>query len=121
MAKTVLGSTHRGLKEWTIQRLSAIYLLLYSVFIVVMVVTKPANYLLWRSFFYANIWLFIANVFFLLTLVAHAWIGVWTIITDYIKPPALRSLIKVIVWLLLVIFFIYGLVLFTYLMLFRGF
>ena len=54
-----------------------------------------------------------ANILLLLAVIFHAWIGAWTVITDYVNPPLLRLLAKLLLWLFLFGCFIYGMLVFT--------
>ncbi|STQ79392.1 Succinate dehydrogenase hydrophobic membrane anchor subunit [Hafnia alvei] len=53
----------------------------------------------------------ITKVFTVLTLVsilAHAWIGMWQVLTDYIKPLALRLILQLVIVVALVVYLVYG-------------
>jgi succinate dehydrogenase / fumarate reductase, membrane anchor subunit len=57
---------------------------------------------------YAHWTMRIFSLLALLSLFYHAWIGIWTVITDYIKPVALRLIIEIIVVLALICYLIWG-------------
>lgn len=85
---TSLGRS--GLQDWLIQRVTAIILALYTVFLLVYLFLNPKlSYEEWRLLF-ASDGMRYASFFVLLSLIAHAWIGIWTVTTDYIKPSSLR-------------------------------
>lgn len=107
MDKSVLNSQPAGLRDWTIQRLSAIYMVLYTVFIVTCIFALPSSYKVWHNMF-AHFGLVIINSLAVICVIWHTWIGMWTIITDYIKPPLLRSMSKIIVLLVLFACFLWG-------------
>jgi succinate dehydrogenase / fumarate reductase membrane anchor subunit len=111
MGKIVLNGSHRGLKDWSIQRFSAIYMMLYTFFIIACVFALPSSYQVWHNLF-ANLWIVIINTLFLICLIWHVWIGVWTVITDYVKPPLLRQSAKILTWLCLFGCFLWGLEIF---------
>lgn len=51
------------------------------------------------------------KVFTLLTLfsiLVHGWIGMWQVLTDYIKPLALRMMLQLVVVVALLVYAIYG-------------
>lgn len=108
MVKSVLGVNHQGLRDWLIQRVSAIIMAIYSVtFFVFFLTHTPLTYLDWHGLF-SSMWMKIATLLFLLSLLFHAWIGMWTIFTDYVKPYVLRLVLHVLVFLALVAFFFEG-------------
>lgn len=112
MANNYLGATRKGLKDWLLQRISAVYIFLYLIFSTVCLWCLPANYQVWRGLWIHNFCLLIANILLLLAVMVHAWIGGWTVITDYINSPCLRLLLKWVLWLFLFSSFTYGVVIF---------
>lgn len=109
MVKSVLGVNHRGLTDWLIQRVSAILLAIYIVGLSTYIIMHPdINYAEWHSLF-AQTWMKIATILLLLALLFHAWVGVWTVLTDYVKHYVLNIVIQIIVVLALIAFFFIGL------------
>lgn len=111
MGGNVLSVPGKGLRDWLIQRLSALYLGAYTIFIMVCLFALPANYSVWHNLF-ANFWLVIINTIMLLCLLSHAWVGGWTVITDYVSIPYLRSLCKLVLIVLLFALLLWGLQIF---------
>ena len=73
-----------GLSDWLIQRVSAVILLLYIVCHSAIILSTPEmSYAQWRDLF-AGTTMRIFSLLTLLALCAHAWIGMWTISTDYL-------------------------------------
>lgn len=94
MGSNVTSLTGNGLKDWLIQRVTAIYLALYTViFLVVWFKSSPWNFVAWTVLFQTP-WFQIATALALFALLFHAWIGLWTVTTDYIKNTALRLAIQ---------------------------
>lgn len=109
MVSNVTSLTGNGLKDWLIQRITALYFAAYSLFIFAYLLAHPQlHYQQWQALFHC-ICFQIASVLALLTLSLHAWIGVWTVATDYIKCTVLRLSIQMLVALWLVVQFIWGL------------
>jgi succinate dehydrogenase / fumarate reductase membrane anchor subunit len=109
MVKTVLGINHQGLRDWMFQHLTALLLTIYFVGIVFFMITSPTlGYADWHALF-AKFWVKIATLIFLLCLMYHAWVGIWTIFTDYVHPFWLRLILEVIVVLALLSYFVAGL------------
>lgn len=109
MVTNITSLTGNGLKDWLIQRISSIYLLGYFIFLFSFLLAHPnLNYTDWHLLFHD--WKFkIATLLALFFLSLHAWIGIWTVTTDYIKPTGLRLFIQMMVLLGLLSQFIWGL------------
>ncbi|AAM86620.1 succinate dehydrogenase, hydrophobic membrane anchor protein [Yersinia pestis] len=97
-----------GVHDWLLLRASAIVITLYVFYILGFVVIVPdITYEIWRGFFASHI----TKVFTLLTLLsilAHAWIGLWQVLTDYIKPLAIRLVLQLVVVITLLVYLLYG-------------
>ncbi|AHM72932.1 succinate dehydrogenase cytochrome b556 small membrane subunit [Yersinia frederiksenii] len=97
-----------GVHDWLLLRASAIVITLYVLYILGFVVIVPdITYEIWRGFFASHI----TKVFTLLTLLsilAHAWIGLWQVLTDYIKPLAVRLVLQLAVVITLLVYLLYG-------------
>jgi succinate dehydrogenase / fumarate reductase membrane anchor subunit len=90
---TPLGRS--GLQDWLIQCISAVILAIYTAFLVVYFVTHPVlQYEQWHMLFECRVMKY-ASALVLLSLISHAWIGIWTVITDYIKPHVLRLSVEI--------------------------
>jgi succinate dehydrogenase / fumarate reductase, membrane anchor subunit len=91
-----------GLTTWLIQRFSAVYLFFYTVFWAIILCNKsPIAYNDWLLFWDDN-WIQGASMVAIFSIVLHAWIGIWTVCTDYLKCVALRWTVLASVLLLLV-------------------
>lgn len=109
MVKSVLGVSHQGLRDWTIQRVSAIIMLLYTVSLFLFLLCHPnLRFNQWHNLFQSS-WMKVASLLFVASILYHAWIGMWTIFTDYVKPPILRVIIDFFVVILLFAAFIWAL------------
>ena len=84
MVTNVTSFGRSGLSDWLVQRVSAVFLLLYVLFLVYVFISKPdMQFQEWQALF-ANNAVRIFSLIALLSLCAHAWIGMWTIATDYL-------------------------------------
>jgi len=91
----VVTGAHYGLRDWLAQRITAVVMAVYSVIVVVVLLTgKPITYAVWRDLF-AQGWMRVATLLFALSLAWHAWVGVRDILMDYIKPDGLRLSLQV--------------------------
>ena len=95
MVKSAMSLTGNGLRDWVVQRVTAILMTLY-VFILVYFFIKhaPLDYSTWHALFSQG-WMQITTVLVFLCLILHAWVGLWTIATDYIKCPCFRLTFEV--------------------------
>nr|WP_113864636.1 succinate dehydrogenase membrane anchor subunit [Brenneria salicis]NMN92206.1 succinate dehydrogenase / fumarate reductase membrane anchor subunit [Brenneria salicis ATCC 15712 = DSM 30166]RBP67542.1 succinate dehydrogenase subunit D [Brenneria salicis ATCC 15712 = DSM 30166]RLM32470.1 succinate dehydrogenase, hydrophobic membrane anchor protein [Brenneria salicis ATCC 15712 = DSM 30166] len=97
-----------GVHDWLLIRASAIVIVLYVLYIVGFVVAADElTYEVWRGFFAMAL----TKVFTLLALISilvHAWIGMWQVLTDYIKPLALRLTLQLAIVVTLLVYVIYG-------------
>ena len=84
MVTNVTNLGRSGLYDWIIQRFSAIILASYSICILASFVMNPdMDFVKWSSIFEGNAMRFFSMIT-LFALCAHAWIGMWCVLTDYI-------------------------------------
>ncbi|OCQ51777.1 Succinate dehydrogenase hydrophobic membrane anchor subunit [Photorhabdus australis subsp. thailandensis] len=103
---SALGRT--GIHDWLLLRASAIIIVLYVIYILGFVaVTSDITYEVWRSFFSSSITK-VFTVLALFSILAHAWIGMWQVLTDYVKPLALRLVLQLAIVVALMAYLIYG-------------
>jgi len=82
MVTAVTSFGRSGVSDWLVQRVSGVILLAYFLFIGYVVLTG-VDYLSWKALF-AQTWVRIFSLMALLSLAAHAWIGLWSVLTDYL-------------------------------------
>ncbi len=108
MVSNVTSLTRNGLRDWLIQRVSAWVLAAYTVFLLgYFMCHSPLTYAQWHALFTCP-WMKIASLLALLSVLLHAWIGIWTVLTDYIKCSCWRLFLEIIVFLLLLSYFAWG-------------
>lgn len=89
MVTNVTSFGRSGLYDWLIQRITAVVLAVYFVALLGYLIINPdLNYQQWQELFSAT-WMRIASLMALMALCAHAWIGMWTISTDYLTSDML--------------------------------
>lgn len=109
MVNNVTSLTGNGLKDWLIQRVTAVFFAVYVFFLLGFFILHPElSFKLWHRLF-ANPAMQIASAMALLSLTLHAWIGIWTVTTDYFKCTVLRLSIQMLVLFWLVSQLIWGL------------
>ncbi len=91
MVTNVTNLGRSGLGDWLIQRFSAVILAAYTLYILGSFLVHPEmDYLQWRAIFDSTAMRFFSLIT-VLALCAHAWIGMWTISTDYLTSVQLGS------------------------------
>ena len=97
-----------GLFDWILLRASAIVITCYILYLLsFFVITSDMTYSVWRDFFSGPL----TKVFTLLALISiliHAWVGMWQVLTDYVKPLAIRLFLQLAVVLILMVYVLYG-------------
>lgn len=89
MVNSVTNFGRSGLYDWVIQRLSAVILAVYTLFLVGFVLATPdMTFAQWHGLF-AQTWMKVFSIAALISVCAHAWVGMWTISTDYLTKSAL--------------------------------
>lgn len=88
-----MKKTLAGFRAWLIQRMTAIYMLAFIVFILAHFLFNPSrSYADWRSWLASSahslaFWLFFA------ALAMHAWVGVRDVVLDYVRPLPARIVV----------------------------
>lgn len=108
MVASVTSFGRNGLYDWMVQRVSAVILAAYTIFILGYLVTTPdLTYAQWSELFSCTS----VRVFSLLALLsigAHAWIGLWTVSTDYLKATGVRFLFQAVCGLVMFAYVVWG-------------
>ena len=90
MVTSVTNLTRNGVSDWLIQRVSAVILAVYFIILLgFFCINDAVSYAQWLSFIKSP-FMAISSVLAVFALAAHAWIGLWTISTDYIKNTGIR-------------------------------
>lgn len=83
-------SRHAGLHAWLLQRLSALYLAAYTVYLLLHFARQtPTDYQAWRNWVALPV-VSIGAALFFIALLLHAWVGLRDILMDYVHSTALR-------------------------------
>ncbi|MDX1490034.1 MAG: succinate dehydrogenase, hydrophobic membrane anchor protein [Pseudohongiellaceae bacterium] len=91
MVTNVTSFGRSGLYDWVIQRFTAVVLGVYFVGLLgYLFLTPDLDYAQWKELF-SSTWMRIASLLALLSLCAHAWVGLWTISTDYLTTDMVGS------------------------------
>lgn len=108
MVTMITNFSRSGLSDWLIQRVSAVILALYTVVMVLYMLFHPhLDYATWSTLFEST-GMRLFTLATLLSIAAHAWIGLWTVFTDYVKITPVRLVLQVIVILALFVFVVWS-------------
>ncbi|MCH9690556.1 MAG: succinate dehydrogenase, hydrophobic membrane anchor protein [Gammaproteobacteria bacterium] len=115
MVTAITNFGRSGLYDWLIQRISAVILLAYTLFIVGFIFfSKDFGYVSWSALF-DQFWVRLFSLIALLSTVAHAWIGLWSVITDYLtnrmlgtKATLLRILTQTLLGAVALVYTVWG-------------
>ena len=103
----VVTGAHYGLKDWLVQRVSAIVMIVYLVVLAAIVfVNSPQDHAEWLAIF-TNQWMRIATFLFFLSLFWHAWVGIRNVFMDYVKPTGIRLTMQVLVIISLLFYLVW--------------
>lgn len=89
MVTAVTSLSRSGLSDWLVQRITAVILLAFFVFVLVKV-AGGVTYAEWSALF-AQTWMKVFALLAALSLAAHAWIGMWGVFTDYLTERLMGS------------------------------
>lgn len=108
MVSSVTSMGRNGLYDWVMQRASAVFLALYTVFMVgLFIFATPESFADWSNLF-AQFWMKIFTLLALIAISAHAWVGMWTISTDYLKAAGVRFLFQGVCALFLFVYVVWA-------------
>ena len=86
-----------GLGDWLLQRLTAVVMAVYSVWMAgILVAFRPSGHAGWKTFFEGGM-VRVATLVFTAALLYHAWVGVRDIVMDYVKAAAIRLVAMTVV------------------------
>ncbi len=101
MVTNVTSLTGNGLKDWLIQRATAIIIAVYGFYLTCFFIKHyPIDVDLWHQLWSCAMFK-VFSVIAAFSVLLHAWIGIWTVTTDYLKCTALRLSLQMLVafWL----------------------
>lgn len=105
MVKGKLTGAHYGLSSWLQQRITAIIMLVCTLFFIYFVVdmaySVDSSFMSWQNAVH-SIFIKIFIEVFVLALLLHAWVGVRDIIMDYVHCAGIRLTLYIltILWLI---------------------
>ncbi len=90
MVASVTNFGRSGVYDWVMQRVSGVVIGVYVVLVLGYLVLHPGvEYAQWQGFMSSAV-MQIASTLALLAILAHSWIGLWVITTDYLNNTFVR-------------------------------
>ena len=103
MVKSVSSLTQSGVRDFLLQRVSAAYMAIFLLGFITYLFCHPiTDFYSWHLLF-ESVFVKVAVFFFFLSLMLHAWIGVWMVVTDYLKDYITRLMFLIFVMGLLLV------------------
>ena len=99
----------KGVRDWKLQHLAAVVITAYLFCVLGFVVFEHPDLSAWKVFFALPV----MKVFTLVTLLQvmiHRWIGMWAVLTDYIKNPLFRLFLEGAIMIALMAYFFWGMI-----------
>lgn len=97
----------KGVQDWIKQRVTAVFLVVYLIILALMIVFhSPLDFMAWKAVFHP-LWMKIFSILAFASILVHAWVGIWTIFTDYVHPWRLRFVLMWLVLLALCAYFVW--------------
>lgn len=115
MVTAVTSFGRSGLSDWVIQRVTAVVLLAYVLFIgFELFGSAEITYASWKALF-GQTWVRVFSLAAILSIAAHAWIGLWSVSTDYFterlmgpKGNVIRLVFQAVVAIVLFTYVVWG-------------
>ena len=109
--KSATGLTGSGSRDWVVQRISAVVLAAYAVVMLVWFLTHQPTFELWRGFM-LSLPMRLFTLLAMLSLVGHAWVGMWTVFTDYVTSGGLRFVLQSAMIIAVIVYLFWGVMIF---------
>ncbi|MCH2058046.1 MAG: succinate dehydrogenase, hydrophobic membrane anchor protein [Thalassotalea sp.] len=108
MVSNVATVGRSGVHDFILIRASALFLAAYVLFFAgYFVFTPEVTYESWKSLF-SSLSMKVFTLVSLFGLLIHGWIGVWQVLSDYVKPTFLRGSLQFILSVTLLTYFVAG-------------
>ena len=109
MVKVASTFGRSGTHDFVLIRASALIMAAYAIFLVIWLVANPGiDYQQWVTL-YSHIGMKVFTLLALTGLLIHGWIGIWQVLTDYVKNSRLRGAIQYITVIALGVYWFTGL------------
>ena len=87
-----------GIKDWFLQRCTALIIMFYYLFFMYVILSNKDtfSYNMWCSLFQSP-WVKIFTILTFLSILIHIWIGLWTVLTDYVKNSLIFGFFQIFI------------------------
>ena len=117
--KSATSLTGSGSRDWIVQRISAVVLAVYSVVLLGFFLTHgDVSFTQWSRFM-TSLPMRLFSLVAVLALAGHAWVGMWTVFTDYIttgklgaSAAGLRLVLQTLMIIAVLVFLFWGIMIF---------
>ena len=117
--KSATGLTGSGSRDWIIQRISGVVLAVYSVVLLGFFLTHGnVSFVEWSEFM-TSLPMRLFSLLAVLALAGHAWVGMWTVFTDYnttgklgSSAAGLRLVLQSLMIIAILVFLFWGIMIF---------
>ena len=118
--KSATGLTGSGTRDWIVQRISAVILAVYSVVLLGFFLTHGnVSFIEWSAFM-TSLPMRLFSLVAIIALAGHAWVGIWTVLTDYIttggvfgnKASSIRLLLQALMIIAILVYVFWGIMIF---------
>ena len=109
MVKVASSFGRSGTHDFILLRASAAILATYALFLISFLIATPTlDFEVWTGL-YSNLWMKVFTLLALTGLLAHGWIGIWQVLTDYVKNSLGRGVLQCLVSVALIVYWLTGL------------
>ena len=110
--KSATGLTGSGSRDWVMQRISAVVLAVYAVVMVSFFLFNGyIGYEQWVMFI-MSMPMRLLSLLAIVALAVHAWVGMWTVFTDYVKSTGLRIVLQAAMIIAILVYLFWGVMIF---------
>lgn len=117
--KSATGLTGSGSRDWIVQRISAVVLAVYSVVLLgFFLIHGNVDFFEWSAFM-TSLPMRLFSLVAIIALAGHAWVGMWTVFTDYIttgkmgsSAAGLRLVLQSLMIITILVFLFWGIMIF---------
>ena len=110
--KSATGLTGSGTRDWIVQRFGAVVLALYSITLLVFFLTHGnVSFIEWSAFM-TSLPMRLFSLVAIIALAGHAWVGLWTVLTDYVKSGSMRLILQAFMVAALLVYVFWGIMIF---------
>lgn len=112
MRRSATGLTGSGSRDWFIQRISAVIQAVYAIVMLAwFIMHGHPTFEQWQGFM-LSLPMRLFTLLMILALAGHAWVGMWTVLTDYIKSTGLRFVLQSAMIIAVIVYLFWGVMIF---------